>query len=340
MTEKRILEISWASLWRILLFVIFAIIIFTGRDILIGLFLALVIASGLEFIINFLERRGLPRTLSVILIFIVGALVTLIVVYFILPFVVDDLNTIFATSGKTPFGLWIGPLLNLKTATSAQIFLNKFTSDFFSGNTSPIGAISQLLGSFGLALAVLISSFYLSLSRDGVERFIKAVFPHVHEAEALRIYERSSKKIGLWFRSQLLLSFAMGLVVWLSMFLFGVKHAFLIGIFSALFELVPFVGPILSGAIAVLFALATSGTLALYVLIIFIVIHQLESHFLVPLVTKHSVGLHPVIVIISLLIGIEMAGLLGAVISVPAAAIIQEIFDERSLKRSSVVPIP
>ncbi len=340
MTEKRILEISWASLWRILLFGLFAVIIFLGKDILLGLFLALVISSGLEFIINFIERRGVPRTISVILLFLTSALITLIIVYFIVPFVVSDLNDIFAASGKTSFGLWIGPILSLKTTASAQIFFNQLTSNLFSGNSSPIGAISDLLGSFALAFAVIISSFYLSLSRDGVERFIKAVFPVSHEAEALRIYDRSRKKIGYWFRSQVLLSFAMGLVVWLSMFLLGVKHAFLIGIFASIFELVPFVGPILSGAIAVLFALATSSTLALYVLIIFVVIHQLESHFLVPLVTNRTVGLHPVIVIISLLIGIETAGVLGALISVPAAAVLQEVFEERSLRKSSGVPIP
>jgi predicted PurR-regulated permease PerM len=113
-----------------------------------------------------------------------------------------------------------------------------------------------------------------------------------------------------------------------------------LGIVAAVFEIVPFVGPILSGALAVLMALSVSVSLALYTLIAFLVIQQFESHVLVPLLMRRTLGLHPVIVIIALLIGAEVGSVLGVLISVPAAAVFEEALDEWSQKKRPKEPEP
>ena len=177
------------------------------------------------------------------------------------------------------------------------------------------------------------------MSRDGVERFIKIIAPVAYEPAALRIYERSRRKIGSWFRMQLILSLIMGVIVWGGLTLLGVQGAFLIGILAAIFELVPFIGPIVAGAFAVVSALGTSAQLAIYTLIFFVVAQQFESNILVPIFNQRSVDLHPVIVITALLIGAEIGGFLGMVIAVPAAAVFQEVVEEWSVKKSGV-PVP
>lgn len=331
--ERKTLEISWASLWRILIFAFFVAIMYLGRDVLLGLFLAIIISSGLEFMVNFLERRGLPRTLGVITIFILAALLITLIVYAIVPVIIVDLTAIFSSVNKTFGGSVLGPLVNLKTAESLGGLLNKLSSQFFSGDISPLGTIAHILGGLVLAIAVIVSSFYLSLSRDGVERFIKAVFPDNYEEAALRIYGRASRKIGLWFRTQIILSLIMGVAMWLGLTLLGVPHAFLLGILAGIFELVPFVGPILSGAAAVIVALPISVTRAVYVLIFSLLLHQFESHFLVPVLAKKSVDIHPVIVIISLLMGAHILGILGVIIAVPTAVVFQEVIEDWSSKK-------
>jgi len=335
--EKRTIEISWGSLWRIFIFLIFAAFLYLGRQVLLALFAAIIISSGLDFIVDFLERRKIPRTLAVILIFLGLLLVAAAIIYLIIPFVIADLNSVIISLNQSKLGAWLGPAFNLKASQSVGTLINKLTAQIWGGDTSPLDTISSLLGSFGLAVAVVIISFYLTISRDGVERFIRAVIPLAYEAPALSIYERSRKKIGMWFRTQILASCVMLLLVWGSLSLLGLKHAFLVGIFAAIFELVPFVGPILAGAVAFLFALATSTVLALYTLIVFLILHQFEANVMVPLLTRRTVGLHPVIVIVALLIGLELAGLLGAVIAVPLAAVLQEVVEHRSWAR---VPKP
>jgi predicted PurR-regulated permease PerM len=326
--EKRVIEVSWGTLWRIFIFLIFAVILLFSRDILLGLFMALVVSSGLDALVDFLERRGVPRSLGVILIFLLAAFVIAIAIYFIIPFLIADIKNLFANNGEV-FQSFLDRLGNSGAAESFSAAIAKFSSDIFSGGYSSVAFLSKLLGGVGLAAAVLMSSFYLTLSNDGVERFIRAVFPDEAGAKALRIYTRSRRKIGFWFQSQIFLSFIMGFLVWMALLVLGVKHAFVIGVLAGIFEIVPFVGPIFSGAVGVLVALTTSATLGFYVLVAFVVLQQIESHFLVPLLMRKTIDMHPVVVIGALLIGIELGGLLGALVAVPLAAVVQEVLAER-----------
>jgi len=84
---------------------------------------------------------------------------------------------------------------------------------------------------------------------------------------------------------------------------------------------------------AVVAALTTSTTLAVYTLIFFVVAEQFEANILIPLLNQRIVGIHPVIVIVALLIGAEVGGVLGIIISVPAAGVFQEVLQEWSTKR-------
>ncbi len=331
--NKTTFEVSWVTLWRVLAFVALVAVLYEGRQIVLGLFLAIIISSGLEGIVDVLEERiKLPRSVSVILIFLLALIIFIVVVYTVVPFLLVEIDTIFSGVNKASLGGW-GILLNLQASPSVSSLVGRVSSQFIASNASPLDLFSRALGSFGLAAAVLVSSFYLSLSHDGVERFLMIVVPPDYEEATMRIYKRSKQLIGSWFRMQVVLSVIMGFIVWGGLSLLGVKYAFLIAILAALFELVPFLGPIISGAVAVVSALLTSTTLAFYTLIFFLVAQQIESHILVPLLTRRSVGLHPVIVIVALLIGAEVGGVLGIIIAVPVAAIFQEVVQDWSAKR-------
>jgi len=205
--------------------------------------------------------------------------------------------------------------------------------------------ILLVLGGVALGASVIVTSFYLSLSRNGVERFLIAVMPDDYEAPALRIYTHSVRKIGAWFRSQLLLSLVVGGMVLVTLLVLGVRYAFLIAVLTAVFELMPYIGPLLSGSLAMVAAFTNSAETAFYTLIAFVIIHQIENHILVPILVARGAGLHPVVVIIALLMGAEIGGFLGVVIAVPAAVVLQEVVEDHSnqkqarrTKRTKAVP--
>lgn len=329
--DRLVLDISWKTLWRILAFIALVAILFLARDVILALLLAIVISSGLEVVVDFLERHGIPRVLGVVMVFLAAAAVIGVLVYFVIPTIITETGSIFtATNQATVIGRLLGPLRDTAAGVQFSSALSQAANEFFAQNSSPLEFFSHILGGALLAITVLVSSFYLSLTKNGVERFIKAVFPAAHEHKALYIYERSRRKIGFWFRTQIMLTLIMWLLVWGALFLLGVEHSFVIGVVAGILELMPFVGPIISGAIAVLIAVAASAKLGFYTLVVFLVLQQFEAHFLVPIATKRSVDLHPVIVIVSLLIGIEIGGVMGALVAVPVAAVVQEVLEARS----------
>ncbi len=330
--EPRPFDISWGTLWKILAFAVLVMVMYAGRQILLGLFLAIIIASGIEGIVDQLEARiRLPRSVSVILIFLAALIAFIVIAYTVVPFLLVELRTVFAGVGDaSPLGSWSFLTHGTESASST---VSNISKSLLATQSSPFSLFSNFLGSFGLALAVIISSFYLSLDRDGVEKFIKVVVPPAYEETTLHIYVRSKRLIGSWFRMQLLLSLIMGFTVWAGLSILGVPYAPLIAVVAAFFELVPFLGPILSGAIAIVSALLTSVSLALYTLIFFLLAQQFESNILVPLLSRRAVGLHPVIVIVALLIGAEVGGIIGIIISVPVAAVFQEVVQDWSSKR-------
>src|ERR1700677_678820 len=160
---KQTFEISWESLLRVLLFVVLVAVMYQGRQIILGLFLAIIISSGLESMVNAMARIGLPRSISVILIFLVAVVGFIFVIYSVVPVLIVEINTIFAAFGKSATGN-LGLFLNLNSQSFSGM-VSKLSSEFLNSG-SPLGFFSNALGSFGLAVAVLISSFYLSLTED------------------------------------------------------------------------------------------------------------------------------------------------------------------------------
>ena len=324
--EKRVFEISWLSLWRILFFIFLAIIFYLNWQIFAALFLAVVISAGLDFFIDFLEKKGLPRILSAILIFILIGLIIAIILYTVIPLIIIDLNTLaknlnYELSNLIPFS-------SFKSSNSFVDFINKISDQFFSGNNSPIQLFLNLIGGATLTFSIIIISFYLSITKDGIKSFIQAVFPDDYESIALKIYEKSKTRISRWFRAQIFLSITVFILVFVALWILGVKHFLFLALLAGILEIVPYVGPIIAGGVATLSALTTSLPLAIYTLIIFIIIQQIENNLLVPLFMKKSIDLHPVIVIMTLLIGGNLGGVLGILISIPLTVVIQVIFEE------------
>ena len=177
-------------------------------------------------------------------------------------------------------------------------------------------------------------SFYLTVGKDGVERFLVTVLPSIYEEKAVDLYYRIRRKIGRWLTGQVILSVAVGILVFLGLWLLGVKYSLLLGIIAGIFELIPYVGPIFSGALAVLVGLTGSLSQGLYTLILFIVVQQLENQLLVPAVTKFTTDLSPVVILVALMVGAQVFGLIGLILAIPAAVLFQQLLEDWSQSKA------
>ncbi|MBE3590586.1 MAG: AI-2E family transporter [Firmicutes bacterium] len=203
------------------------------------------------------------------------------------------------------------------------------TSRLESVGLQVLSRLGDIVGQIGGAAAdivlVAVLTIYLMLDGPRLARGLRAWVPAPHRARYDEIARITSRLLGAYVRGQITLAFILGILAGVGTWLLGVPYAALIGLLAGLFELVPMVGPVLGAIPAVLLALLVSWRTALYVVIYFILIQQLEGHVLVPRVTGHAVGLRPSVAIVTLLGGFELAGLWGALFAVPAVGILSAV---------------
>jgi len=327
------LTISWGTLWKVLFMLALGALIFVTKKILLAFLLSIVISSALDPIVSWLSKKGIPRLVGTLIVFIAMGGIIAVVLYAIIPLALLELTNLLENFAEVT-----GNLLGI-SAPALDFFgidgssIKGLESLVLKGGSSLLGTASSLLGGLALMLAILILSFYLTVGRDGVERFLRSIIPAKYEEGVLNIYDRIRKRIGKWLQIQLFLSLMMGVAVFIGLWILGVKYNLILAVFAAIFELIPIVGPIFAGALAVLVAVSDSFALAIYTLILFLVIQQLESYVIVPVVLKRAVGLHPVVIILSLMLGAEIAGVVGLILAVPAAFLVEEIIDDLASRR-------
>ena len=318
----------------ILMLLYFAFII---KDLLLVLLASIVIASSVEPITRWLMKKKLPRTISVLTIYVGIILVFSSLTYFFLPPLVSDTSQFFNSLPSYIESLTVSAG-ELQAIPAFQDFLGNLTESFkdtsflssvgsgVSGATFGfITTASTIFGGVLSFLLIIVLSFYLAVQEDGVANFLKIITPVQHEKYILDLWKRSQRKIGLWMQGQLILGVIIGVLTYLGLSILGVQNALLLAVIAALFELIPVFGPILAAVPAVAFGFIGGGpTLGFLVIGLYVIIQQFESQLIHPLVVKKIIGIPALIAIVALIVGAQIAGFLGIVLSVPIAAVLME----------------
>jgi len=177
------------------------------------------------------------------------------------------------------------------------------------------------------SLLVLVVGFFLSADAHFAPRFIGRFFSPRLRPTVTDVSREVAGRLGHWVRAQLLVGAFFGTCFGLGLWLMGVPFALSLGVAGAILELIPYVGGITVTAIAMLVALTISPWRALGVLILEVVVANVESHVLYPKVVGDAVGLHPLSIILALFIGAEAKGIMGALVAIPVAVVLQVLFD-------------
>jgi predicted PurR-regulated permease PerM len=204
--------------------------------------------------------------------------------------------------------------------------------------TSVVQAVQGALGVLGALLTVLILPVYLLLESKALQVGLVRLFPRDRRLQMGRVIQDVGVKVSAWVGGQILLSLIIGSTAALGLWLLGVPYFYVLALLAGIGELIPIVGPIIAAVPAVLVALTVSTQTGLFTVIYFTVQQFVENHFLVPRMMERQVGVSPVTVIVALLIGSELMGLVGALLAVPTAAIIQVLFQE--LRSDAEHPAP
>ncbi|HEY4486477.1 MAG TPA: AI-2E family transporter [Candidatus Paceibacterota bacterium] len=332
------IDISVATFFKAILVVGLFGLLYILRDLVLVLLTAVVIASAIEPGTRWFVQYKVPRIIAVI--FIYGALVGGIfgIAYFFIPPILEEVSNLLTTLGNKAGvfdfpsvneGMLGGGIINSiedrfspeQAVLGAQNILSNVTGNVF-------GTIHTIFGGILSFILIVVISFYLAVQERGIENFLQIITPLKHEKYIINLWKRSQAKIGLWMQGQLLLGLFVGIFVFLPLAILGMKHALLLAILAAIFELIPLFGPVLAAIPAVALGFSDSVTLGFMVLGVYIIIQQFENHLIYPLVVRKVVGVSPILVIISLVIGAELAGFLGILLAVPIAATLVELSDD------------
>lgn len=194
------------------------------------------------------------------------------------------------------------------------------------------GATSLISTTFQVLLIVLASAYFLydfpRFTRN-VRRFVPVRWRPLHDD----LVNKADRAVGGFLRGQILITIVLGVLVWIGLSLIGVPFATAISVLAAIFNLVPYLGPIIGVIPAVLLAFTVSPLAALLTVLVFVVANQLEGNLLGPLILSRSVDLHPVTVLLAISAGLGLLGVLGALLAVPVVALAKLLLEEYLLTR-------
>jgi predicted PurR-regulated permease PerM len=177
---------------------------------------------------------------------------------------------------------------------------------------------------------VFVLGIYLLASGPAVRRWLLDLVPADRRADTARVEGEARRVFGSYLRGQLILGLIVGTLSAVAYLVLGVPYAVFLGVLAGILELVPIVGPIVAGAAAALVALTQPFPLVLWVVMVAIAIQQIENNLLVPRISGQAVGLHPLAALLAVLIGVELAGLAGAIFAVPLTGLGWSLWRARS----------
>ncbi len=334
MDHPRQIVISQKSIWNVLLFGVVIYGLYYIRDLVYVILTSIVLASFVEFGVKKLVARRVGRTVAVVFIYFTVLALFGLFLYFFVPVFLSQMSQFY---GFIHEYLPATASSGVSTGAAAPFAdaLAKFELIAAGAGSSVLKSASLIFGGlFNMVLLVVIS-FYLSINKNGVENFLRIVTPDAQEEYVVSLWKRTEHKIGLWFQGQLLLGVLVGVLTYLGLLLFRVDYSLLLAIAAAILELIPF-GIILAAVPAIASGYASGGgTTALEVTGWYVIVQQFEANLIQPLIIKKVVGISSLVVILSLLIGMKVAGVWGVLLSIPVAVLLMEFLDDLDKKKKA-----
>lgn len=304
-------------------FLLFLYFLYSIGNILTLFFLGFIVMTALNPFVNVLQNKlRFPRVLAISLMYVL---------------------VIAAIAGL----IWI---LVPPLAHQAMEVVNAFNLPWlrdeitkYSFNINEVGAlVDQLSGSFNTIysvvsstfsgaftfLTVLVVSLYLMLDRARLHLRV-AWFTNKKEnvQTAKEFIDSLEYQLGGWIRGQLILMLTIGIVTYLGLTLLSVPYAVTLGLVAGLLEILPNLGPTLAAVPAVILAYVVAGPgLAVITLLFYILVQQLENNFLVPKIMKDNVDVSPLVSIFSILVGLQLAGVIGALLAIPVYIVLRTVY--------------
>ena len=326
-------QVVLATIFVVCVFLTFWLL-YRLRDVLFLFFVAIVVGTAIRPAVDWLHRRGIPRATGIILIYILTAGLIVGFLAMIVPLLADQATEISRTVPEY-YTNFRSALINSNNRLLQNIGWRIPSQVGLLVNRDPNTAevmdqVGQTLLYTNLILkgvlgtvAVFLLAYYWTQEGNLILRSLLRIMPPQQKKNVREFLQLAETKLGGYVRGQGLLCVAVGVTAFIAYLLIGLPYTLVLAIFAGIMEMVPVFGPALGAIPALLVALSIDPSKALWVVIATTVIQLLENAVLVPRIMKQSMGVNPIIVLLSLIAFGSVFGFVGALLALPLAAIIQ-----------------
>ncbi len=332
--SQQAITISWGTILKILAAVICLYILYLIKDIIVWFVFALIIGILFNFIIDFLEKKKIPRVAATIILYLGIFAALSFFIYKTAPILLSEIKGFSQNLPQylqriSPFFEKIGVETFRTTENLTQALeqsLGKASENIFS-------ALFSVFGGAASTLLIIFLAFFISLERNFGERILAALAPRRYKGYLLDLWRRSKQKVSGWFVARIIGALFVGGLTYLILRILNVEYALILSLLAGILDFIPIVGPLIAG-LAIAFIVSLNSLFqAGFVLITFFIIQLLENNLLFPLIFKKLTGLPPVLVLAAFAVGAKLWGVLGAILAIPLAGVFFEILKDYLARR-------
>ncbi|ABR48611.1 protein of unknown function UPF0118 [Alkaliphilus metalliredigens QYMF] len=307
-------------------------------EILSPFIIAIVIAYILNPLIHYLQVKGIDRMWGVLLVYLFISCMILILSLTLVPRITEEVRNLMAflpqysnDSYEHLHNLYLRYNQNLESLPTEfesvkellRLNIDRIQEIVFGIASSFTSTLLGLFSRLVNLVLIPILVFYFLKDAKGFKKAIILLIPRYLRKNVMHIAKDVDSVLGGFIRGQLIVAGFVGILTMISLLVLRVEFAVLVGLIAGIANIVPYFGPVVGIVPGVLFALLDGPIKAIWVVVVFTVIQQIESAILAPKIVGKSVGLHPVLVILALLVGGRFLGIVGLLIAVPVAGTIK-----------------
>lgn len=317
-----LIKIDPWSVIKIILVVLAVGFLYLIKDVVAVFLLAVILALVITPIVDWLEKRKVPRVLGTLFIYLLLTSLFVVLIIFLIPVISHQAKQLV---NQLP--ILANKFFELKVPYFEFDSISKLINNLFSQGSILAGKeifsfFRSVVGTLFAFVTILVIAFYVTVEKRSINNFIRSVIPRRHHDHTFLLINSTQRRIGAWGRGLIILCLFVGLLSYIGLRVLGVNYALLLALIAGLTEVIPWFGPIIGAIPAVFLALTQSPVKALMVIVLYVLIQQIENHLLVPQVMKKTSGLNPLVVIIVVLIGGKIAGVVGLLLAVPITTIL------------------
>lgn len=320
--NTRKVEISHKTIIFSVVFLISLWFLYYIRDIVLQFFAALLLVTILNPIVNRLSKFKIPKSLSIIFSYILIFGIFGFAIGILLPPLVEQTTNLAINLPKYINDSGVTKYADATIIKEAVSQLGNLPSQIIKAGFSFFANILNIL-------TVLIFAFYLLLIRDKFDENLEFIFGKGKSLNASRLINQIENKLGGWARGQLLLMLLIGISSYIGFVLIGIPFALPLALLAGIFEIVPYLGPVIASIPAIILGFSISPFVGGASIALAILIQQLENYIFVPKIMEKSTGVSPIVTLLSLAVGAKLAGITGMIISIPIVIIIQTLLQNR-----------